>query len=76
MRDKRLRTRPAEKRALIDNPLRALVLTSAGKLDVWEQLRILLRSWDRIEELIATQPGPWWYTVTKAGLRRGSYPVG
>jgi hypothetical protein len=74
MRDKRLRTRPAEKRALVVNPLRALVLTTAGQLEIWDQLRILMRAWDRIEELVAGESSPWWYTITRAGLRRGAYP--
>jgi len=75
MRDRKLRSRPAEKRALIEHPLRALILTSAGQLEVWDQLRILLRLWDPIEKLIEREPGPWWYTITRNGLRQGAYPA-
>lgn len=74
LRDKKIRSRPSEKAALASNPLRVLVLTSAGELNVWNQLRTLIRSWDRIEELLGIEP-PWLYSVTKAGLRKRSYPT-
>lgn len=76
LRDKRIQRRPAELAALAANPLRVLVLTSAGQLGVWEQLRVLLRYWDRIEELVETEPGPWLCAVTKNGIRPRAYPTG
>jgi hypothetical protein len=75
LRDKRLQKRPAELAALAANPLRVLVLTSAGQLRVWDQLRVLLRYWDRIEEQIEENAGPWLVAVTKNGLRHRPYPT-
>lgn len=67
-RDKMIRKRPVEKAALVQYPLRLLVLTTVGRLNVWEQLRVLIARWDRIEEL-SQQPPPWMFAVTKGGLR-------
>jgi len=55
-RDKKTRLRPAEWAVLAAYPLRMLVLTTVGNLDVWEQLRVFVARWDRIEEL-STTPG-------------------
>lgn len=76
LRDKRLNRRPAELEALASHPLRVLVLSSAGQLGVWDQLRVLLRYWDSIDELVGANPGPWLFAVTKSGLRQRKYPVG
>ena len=72
-RDKKIRKRPAERAALTEHPLRILVLTAAGQLNVWEQLRVLVARWDRIEEL-SQEPPPWMYAVTKNGAREIRYP--
>jgi len=72
-RDKKIRSRPAEWAVLAAHPLRMLVLTTVGNLDVWEQLRVFVARWDRIEEL-STTPAPWVHAVTKNGLREMEYP--
>ena len=72
-RDKKIRSRPGEWAALAEDPLRMLVLTTAGNLSVWEQLCLLVARWDRIEEL-SLEPPPWMYAVTKNGLREIRYP--
>ena len=72
-RDKKIRSRPAERAALAEYPLRMLVLTAAGNLNVWEQLRVLAARWDRIEEL-SVVPAPWMYAVTRNGVREIEYP--
>lgn len=72
-RDKKIRSRPAEWAVFAAYPLRMLVLTTVGNLDVWEQLRVFVARWDRIEELLTT-PEPWVYAVTKNGLREMEYP--
>ena len=72
-RDKKIRHRPAEWTALATNPLRVLVLTTVGNLSVWEQLRVLVARWDRIEELFHKE-APWMYAVTRNGLRKMQYP--
>ena len=69
----KIRHRPAERAALAAHPLRILVLTTVGNLTVWEQLRVLVARWDRIEELSEEAP-PWMYALTKNGLRQMPYP--
>ena len=73
MRDKKIYKRPAERAALATHPLRLLVLTSSGQLNVWEQLRVLVARWDTIEEAMQ-QPPPWIYGVTKRRIRGIPYP--
>jgi len=72
-RDKRIWRRPAERAALVEHPLRKLVLTAAGQMSVWEQLRVLVAQWDRIEDL-SQEAAPWMYAVTKNRLREMDYP--
>lgn len=73
VRDKKIYKRPAERAAPAAYPLRMLVLTSSGQLNVWEQLRVLVARWDAIEEALQ-QPSPWIYGVTKRRLRNIPYP--
>jgi hypothetical protein len=68
-RDKRIRTRPVEREALLDHNVRACFLTSGGNLDLFTQLRLWLRHWDDIETLVDTTPGPWLASVTRNGVR-------
>jgi len=75
LRDRRIRHRPAERDALARHHLRVLVMTGAGNLSVWDQLRLLVRSWDHIEQLVEAEPGPWLFSIIKAGLRCRSYPT-
>lgn len=68
-RDKRIRSRPLERRALLDHGVRACFLTSGGTLTLFDQLRLWLRNWDDIETLVAEQPAPWLASVTRNGVR-------
>lgn len=68
-RDKRIRSRPLERRALLDHGVRACFLTSGGSLDLFGQLRLWLRYWDDIETLVADRPAPWLASVTRTGVR-------
>ena len=68
-RDKRIRTRPLERRALLDGGLRACFQTSGGQLTLFEQLQLWLRFWSDIEGLVDREPGPWLASVTRAGVR-------
>ena len=75
LRDKRVRRRPNERNELAHHNLRLLVMSAAGQLSIWEQLRIFVLRWDKIESLIQEQPGPWLYRLTKTGLTKGDYPA-
>ena len=68
-RDKRIRSRPLERQALLDHDVRACFLTSGGTLDLFAQLRLWLRYWDDIESLVTERPAPWLASVTRAGVR-------
>ena len=68
-RDKRIRSRPLERQALLDHNVRACFLTSGGSLTLFEQLRLWLRYWDDIENLVADYQGAWLASVTRAGVR-------
>ena len=57
-RDKRIRSRPLERQALLAHNVRACFLTSGGSLSLFEQLRLWLRYWDDIEDLVAAHPSP------------------
>lgn len=67
MRDKKIRTRPGERQALMANGVRAFCLTSSGNSSSWEIASLLMRWWHRIEER-ANAPGPYIYSVTSRGV--------
>jgi len=67
-RDKRIRTRPVEREALLDHDVRACFLTSGGNLDLFTQLRLWLRYWDDVVTLVDTRPGPWLASATRNGV--------
>ena len=69
-RDKRIRTKPAELDAFRTCSLR--VFWIAGKRDMsnWQNLVLMVRQWDRIEEAIRDRgAGPWFYAVSDGGIR-------
>lgn len=47
-RDRHIQSRPAEIRAVYKYGAKMVVLTTAGNLTRWEQLRIIARQWDKI----------------------------
>jgi hypothetical protein len=70
MRDKHVRSRPGERRALRENDVRAFVLTGAGNYSRWRTLDLLVRRWAEIEDLAGSGVPPYIYAVTQQGLRR------
>lgn len=67
-RDKRVRTKPAERQAIIDSRLRYIWIGGKQDESSWEWMRRLARYWDDIERLIAELgPGPWFITVNRTG---------
>jgi len=63
-RDRHIRTKPVERDLLRHHGLR--VFWIAGKHDMgnWENLKLLIRWWDRIEDIIQTRGlGPWFYAL-------------
>lgn len=67
-RDKKVRTKPAEKQAIIDAGLRYIWIGGKRDESSWEWMRRLTRHWDEIERLVdELGPGPWFITVNATG---------
>lgn len=69
-RDRRIRTRPAERRIFEEEGLRSVWL--AGRMDMRpaDQLELVERHWSRLErEMIKRGAGPWALALTANGLR-------
>jgi PIN domain-containing protein len=70
-RDKRIKNRPGEKQALIDNGVGGFYLTQRDGPTRWQILQLLCRTIDEMERIFAQTPRPFLYGVTKeAGLHR------
>lgn len=70
-RDKRLRYKPVERRALEAYSVRVVNLTSGNNLSSWDRLALILRYWSSIEERTAI-PGPWLVSLSQNGLHDAS----
>jgi hypothetical protein len=70
MRDKHIRTRPGERRQLMDACVRAFALTGAGNYTRWRTMELLVRRWPEMETIAATEAGPYIYAVTQHGTSR------
>jgi hypothetical protein len=69
LRDKRIRTRPGEIRALLENDVGAFILSGAGNYTKWETLQLLARKWDSMQEVAEVETRPFIFTVTRDGVR-------
>jgi len=68
-RDKHIRYRPGEVKALLENSVRAFVMTGAGSMSSFDTLRLLLHHWQRMDDVVAAEgAGPWMWSVTKGGV--------
>jgi hypothetical protein len=68
-KDKRIRFNEAERRAVQDARVGCFVLLSP-KLTRWTMAQLLLRVWQRLEELAAHEPRPFIYGVHADGSIR------
>jgi len=68
MRDKRIRTRPGERRQLIDHGVRAFVMT--GGDSKWQTLELLVRRWPDIHKATDSHVAPFIFSVTQGGVTR------
>lgn len=65
-RDKKLRTKPVEIRALWDSGLRVFCIGGKRDLNTWGWLVRLVKHWAGMEEIIAERPdGPWIYMLNE-----------
>jgi hypothetical protein len=65
-RDKKLRSKPVEVRALWDHGLRVFNIGGKKDLPTWDWLARVVRHWPRMEEIIRERgPGPWIYMLNE-----------
>jgi hypothetical protein len=68
-RDSAIQRRRAEVAAVRNNGARMVALAGADAGGKWEQLEVLMINWRRIQTW-AGEPGPFIYSVTRAGTPR------
>jgi predicted nuclease of predicted toxin-antitoxin system len=70
-RDRRIRTRPAERAAIERYDVGAFVLTQRQSMSRWNVLKIVVANLDEMERLFANTARPFLFTVSStAGIRR------
>lgn len=70
-RDKKVRTRPGERQAIIDNSVGCFCLTQKQPPTRWECLKLIVMTLDEMERLFSQTPRPFIYGVRRSGqLRR------
>lgn len=69
-RDKRIRTKPAELAAFRAAELRVFWLAGKKDLSNWESIKLIVRQWDRMEQIVEDRgEGPWFQAVSSGGVR-------
>lgn len=63
LRDKKVRTRPGERRAIINNRVGVFVLTQKRNPTKWEYLRLLSQTLDEMQEKFESFPRPFIWTI-------------
>lgn len=66
-RDKRIRTRPGERPALIESGVGCFCLTQKQALTRWDYLKLLVRTLDEMEERFRTTERPFLFGVSRVG---------
>jgi hypothetical protein len=66
-RDKKIRTRPGERRALMENGVGCFVLTQRDSPKRWDYLKLLAKTLDEMERIFATTERPFLYGVSREG---------
>jgi len=70
VRDKRIRSRPAEIQAVQDFSVGMFCLTTAGQSTKWEVLQLLVARWGAMEVAALRTTPPYIFAVTRNGVRR------
>ena len=69
-RDKRIRTKPAELAAFRAAGLRVFWISGKRDLSNWENLKLMVKWWDRMEEIVRDRgAGPWFQAVSDGAIR-------
>jgi PIN like domain len=68
-RDKKMRTRPAERAAIMASGMRGIWITDSKNLSSWALMTRLVRHWDQMEAMITDLgEGPWMLALNSKGL--------
>ena len=67
VRDKKIRTRPGERRILMASDVGCFIISQKKNLTRWEYLKLLTGTLDRMEDAFATTPHPFICRVDSAG---------
>jgi hypothetical protein len=66
-KDKKIRTRQEERRAVRENNLGCFILNYKQPLNRWEILKLVASSLDEMEEKFASTPRPFMYLIDRNG---------
>jgi hypothetical protein len=69
-RDKKIRTRPGERRALLENAVGAFYLTHTDNPTRWEILKVVVCALDEMELIFETTSRPFLYGLDRYGKLR------
>lgn len=70
LRDKHIRTKPAEVASFRDHGLRVFWLAGKKDKSTWEYLVLMVRLWNRIEKEISNRgAGPWFIAINEGSLK-------
>jgi hypothetical protein len=69
-RDKKIRTRPGERRILTDHKVGCFIISQKKNPTRWEYLKLLCATLDEMETAYAETARPFIYKVTAAGALR------
>lgn len=67
LRDKKVRTRPGERAAIIKHSVGCFIIHQKKNLTRWEYLKLLVKTLDKMEDCFATTPRPFIYKVDSVG---------
>jgi hypothetical protein len=69
-RDKKIRTRPGERRSIEEAGVGAFVFEQKRDPSRWDYLKLLVTSLDEMERLFTETPKPFIFAITAAGALR------
>lgn len=70
LRDKRVRSRPGENRAIQENNVGAFIVNQKQSPTKWQYLKLIVGALDEMEEKFAATPRPFIYTIDSHGMLR------
>ena len=68
MRDKRIRSRLGERRALLENGVGCFVLNQRENFTRWQYLKLIVSRLDEMERIFSETTRPFIYTLSRTGI--------